>query len=207
MEGAAEVAGLLGRLDALDRDITLALNSWHNPVTDSMWQFFSHVQIWYAMYLIIIAFFFIRLGWKKALIVTASCILFVVACDQFANLIKHAVCRLRPMEDADMIARGLHVLEGHGGLYGFFSAHAANCLGFAVCSTMGFRIDYRHSYRVYSICITSWALLVGVSRVFVGKHYLGDVLVGFAVGALIGWICGCLSRYFCSMIKPSPAKH
>lgn len=200
MEGAAEVAGLLGRLDSLDRDVTLALNAWHNPVTDAVWQFFSHVQIWYAMYFIIIVFFFIRLGWKKALIVTASCILFVVACDQFANLIKHTVCRLRPMEDADMIARGLNVLEGHGGLYGFFSAHAANCLGFAVCSTMGFRNDHRSSYRGYALFIYIWAVLVGVSRVFVGKHYLGDVLAGFAVGALLGWLFGWLAQMFCRKI-------
>lgn len=192
----------LAEIVKLDRDWTLALNAWHNPVTDSLWQFFSHVQIWYAMYLIIIVFFFIRLGWKRALIVTASCILFVVASDQFANLVKHTVCRLRPMEDAEMLARGLNVLEGHGGLYGFFSAHAANCLGFAVCSTMGFRNDRLHGYRGYALFIYIWAVLVGISRVFVGKHFLGDVLVGFAVGALIGWACAKLAQICIRLTGP-----
>lgn len=202
MEGVAEIAlpGWLEQLDRIDRDLTLAVNAWHNPATDAVWQFFSHVQIWYIMYLIIIAFFFIRLGWKKALVVTISCILFVVASDQFANLIKHSVCRLRPMEDADMLARGLHMLEEHGGLYGFFSAHAANSLGFAVCSTMGFRNDKRSSYRGYALFIYVWALLVGISRVFVGKHYLGDVLVGFAVGALIGWALAKLGQLCIKLI-------
>ncbi len=190
MEGLAEIVNL-------DRNITLAINSWHNPVTDAVWQFFSHVQIWYAMYLIIIVFVFIRLGWKKGLVVTASFILFIVACDQLANLIKHATCRLRPMEDADMLARGLHVLEGHGGLYGFFSGHAANCFGFAVCSTMGFHNDRRRSYRWYSIFIFTWAILVGLSRIFVGKHFFGDVLVGFAAGALIGFLFGWLGQLIC----------
>lgn len=190
MEGLAEIVNL-------DRNITLAINSWHNPVTDAVWQFFSHVQIWYAMYLIIIVFLFIRLGWKKALVVTASFFLFVLACDQFANLIKHATCRLRPMEDADMLARGLHVLEDHGGLYGFFSGHAANCFGFAVCSTMGFRNDKSRSYRWYSIFIFTWAVLVGLSRIFVGKHFFGDVLVGFAAGALIGFLFGWLGQFIC----------
>lgn len=194
MEGVAEVDNVLARLDALDRDLTLAINAWHNPVTDSVWQFFSHVQIWYIMYLVIIVFFFIRLGWKKALVVTLSCILFVVACDQFANVVKHCVQRLRPMEDADMIARGLHVLEGRGGLYGFFSGHAANSMGFAVCSGMGFRNDRRRDYRGYSVAIIVWAMLVGLSRVFVGKHFLGDVLAGFIVGAIIGWVFAALAR-------------
>ena len=200
MEGVAEIGGFLGWLDGLDRDLTFAINSWHNPVTDSVWQFFSGVKIWYIMYLIIIVFFFIRLGWKKALVVTVSCILFVVACDQFANLVKHAACRLRPMEDADMLARGLNVLEGHGGLYGFFSAHAANSLGFAVCSKIGFMNDRSHNYRIYGIAITVWALLVGVSRVFVGKHYLGDVLVGFAAGLLLGLAFGWMAKLICKKL-------
>lgn len=189
MEGVAEISlpAWLERLDSIDRDITLAINAWHNPATDALWQFMSQVRIWYAMYLLIIVFFFIRLGWKRALVVTVSCILFVAASDQFANLVKHTVCRLRPMEDADMLARGLHVLEGYGGLYGFFSAHAANCLGFAVCTTKGFRNDSRSRYRGYALFIFIWALMVGVSRVFVGKHYAGDVLVGFIVGTLLGW--------------------
>ena len=178
----------------LDRSLTLALNGLHTPASDAVWQFFSQVRIWYVMYLVIIVFFFIRLGWKRGLWVTVCCILFVLACDQFANLVKAFVHRLRPMEDADMIARGLHVLEGHGGLYGFFSAHAANSLGFAVCSSMAFRNDTSRSYRAYTICITVWAVLVGLSRVFVGKHFLGDVLAGFAVGLLFGFLFGLLSR-------------
>ena len=146
------------------------------------------------MYLIIIVFLFIRLGWKRALAVTLSCVLFVVACDQFASLVKAYAHRLRPMEDPGMLERGLNVLEGSGGLYGFFSAHAANALGFAVCSTMGFRNDRRRSYRGYAIFIYTWALLVGISRVFVGKHFIGDVLTGFAVGLLLGWLFGALGR-------------
>ncbi len=179
----------------LDRSLTLAINSWHYPFTDAVWQFFSHVQIWYIMYIIIVIMLFVKLGTKRALIVTASLLLFIIASDQLANLVKHAVCRLRPMEDADMIARGLRALEAHGGLYGFYSGHAANAMGFAVCSAMGFRNDpVGRRYRTYTVCITLWAVLVGLSRVFVGKHFLGDVLAGFAAGRLTGWIFGKLAQ-------------
>lgn len=188
-------------MESLDKDLTLFLNSLNCPVSDAVWQFFSMVKIWYIMYLAVIVFFFIRLGWKRGLVVTLCCALFVLCTDQFANLVKNSVCRLRPMEDADMIARGLHVLEGHGGLYGFFSAHAANSLGFAVCSSMGFKNDKTRSYRTYTIAIYAWAVLVGISRIFVGKHFLGDVLVGFAAGALFGWLFGTLARGFIKWLK------
>lgn len=194
MAGAAEISGLLQLLDAADRDATLALNALHSPVSDAVWLFFSARGIWFVMYAVILFFMFRNLGWRRALIVFASCVLFVLACDQFANLVKHSVCRLRPMEDADMLSRGLHVLQDHGGLYGFFSAHAANAMGFAVCSAVGFGCDRSRNYRPYKICIILWALLVGVSRVFVGKHYLGDVLAGFAVGLLLGLLFGWLGR-------------
>ena len=44
----------------------------------------------------------------------------------------------------------------------------------------------------------TWAALVAISRVFVGKHYLGDVLAGAIIGAIAGYlfvtIAGVISR-------------
>ena len=187
MEGLAEI-------DRLDRSVTLAINGLHSPVTDTIWQFFSNKEIWFVLYAAVIVSLFIRLGWKKALVVIGSCILCVLACDQIGNLVKETVARLRPCEDQFMLDQGLRMLEGPGGLYGFYSAHAANAMGFAICSIIGFRSDVTRSYKAYSIFIVIWAVLVGVSRVFVGKHFLGDVLAGFVAGLLFGWLCGALGR-------------
>lgn len=174
-------------LHHMDKDITLAINSLHCGFSDFVWQIFSDKQIWYALYLIVLVMLFVRLGWKKGLAVTISCILCVVACDQFANFTKAHFERLRPCWDGEMLERGLHMLEGKGNLYGFYSAHAANAMGFAICSFMGFRNDQKHNYKAYGWGIFVWALLVGTSRVFVGKHFFGDVMVGFAVGLAFGW--------------------
>lgn len=174
-------------LHHVDKDVTLAINSCNSPFTDYIWQIFSDKEIWYVLYLIVLVMLFVRLGWKKGLAVTISCILCVVACDQFANFTKDFFERLRPCWDGEMLDRGLHILEGKGNLYGFYSAHAANALGFAACSFFGFRNDRRSRYRSYGWGIFIWALLVGISRVFVGKHFFGDVMVGFAVGLLFGW--------------------
>ena len=65
---------------------------------------------------------------------------------------------------------------------------------FAVGTRMAFADDIRHSYKRYSAGIAIWAFLVGISRVFVGKHFLGDVLVGFVTGILIAVLVLKLSR-------------
>lgn len=182
-----------------DQQLTLALNSWHSPFTDPIWQFFSDKLVWIPMYAGIIALLFWKLGWKKALIVLAGVGITFGFCDQFSNIIKDATCRLRPLRDEYMVSHGLHILE-YGGKYGFFSAHAANSLGLAFCTYIGLKSytsssDNRKSpwwIKAYGCWIFLWAAMVGISRIFVGKHYLGDVLVGFIVGAAAGMVFGYL---------------
>lgn len=197
MECPAAVVDLLRSLHHTDKDITLAINQLHCQFSDFAWQLFSNKEIWYVLYAAVAFFLFRRLGWKKALVVVGACILCIVGCDQLANFTKAAAGRLRPCCDGEMISRGLHILEGYGGRYGFYSAHAANAMSFAVCSAIGFRLDRRHSYRSYSILIIVWALLVGFSRIFVGKHFFGDVMTGFLVGAAVGFALGKISTAIC----------
>jgi undecaprenyl-diphosphatase len=42
-----------------------------------------------------------------------------------------------------------------------------------------------------------WAFMVAVSRIFVGKHYLGDVIVGLLIGSLAGWLFARLAGWLC----------
>lgn len=182
-------------LHSIDQRVTLAINLLHSAITDPVWQLFSAKKIWFIMYAVILGFFFWNLGWKRALVVMCMCILTVTCCDQLGNLVKYSVARLRPCWDEFMVAGGLHMLEGKGNHFGFFSAHAANALGFAICSYLGFKNDTTRSYKIYGWCIFSWAILVGISRIFVGKHFLGDVLVGFVVGLVIGYAFARVGRW------------
>lgn len=185
-----------------DQHITLAINSFHSTISDQIWMFFSDKLVWIPMYVAIIVLLFWKLGWKRALVVMAAVLMTFGFCDQFSNLIKHAVARIRPLNDEFMVASGLHILERGGG-YSFFSAHAANSLGLAFSSYIGLTscLTYRDVegkpmwIKLYGGWMFFWATMVGISRVFVGRHYLGDVLVGFAVGAAAGIALGCLSRF------------
>lgn len=176
-----------------DRELTLAINSFHSPVTDYIWLFFSNKQIWFLMYALVAFFLFKRLGWRRALLWLVALVLMIVCCDQGSNFIKDLVARWRPCKDPYMLENGLWVLEG-GGKYGFYSSHAANSLAFAVGSVMAFRSDGSRC-TPYAVWIYCWALLVGISRIFVGKHFFGDVLVGFIVGAVFAWLIGKLALW------------
>ena len=153
-----------------DQQLTLTINSWYSAFTDPVWAFFSDKIVWIPMYVAIVALLIWKLGWRKGLVVIAAAGLTFGFCDQFSNLIKYAVGRIRPVNDEFMIASGLHILERGGG-YSFFSAHAANAFGLA-CSTF----------------------IGAVSRIFVGKHYLGDALVGIVVGCAAGLAFGYLAQ-------------
>ena len=185
--------GIWQTLEQADKLATLEINSWSSAITDPIWQIFSNIPIWVPMYVIIVAFIIQRLGWKKGLIVVAAAALTFGFCDQSSNFIKALTERLRPCHDPYMIHNGLNILES-GGKFSFFSAHAANAFGLATCTTIGFRIDKRLKYKGYITWMYIWATLVAVSRIFVGKHFLGDVIVGICVGTMAGWAFGTLAK-------------
>lgn len=185
-----------------DQLITLEINSWDSPITDPIWQFFSDKLVWAPMYAAIIALLIWKLGWKRGLMVLAGALLTFGFCDQFSNLVKHAVERIRPLHDEFMVSNGLNILEKGGG-FSFFSAHSANSFGLAFSTFLGMKLCLRNSgstivpkwLKAYGIWMFFWATMVAVSRIFVGKHYLGDVIVGIIVGSIAGIAFGWLASF------------
>ena len=184
----------------IDQLLTLKINSWHSFITDPIWQFFSDKLVWAPMYAAIIALLIWKLGWKRGLMILAAALLTFGFCDQFSNLIKHAVGRIRPLNDEFMVAQGLHILERGGG-YSFFSAHSANSFGLACSTFFGMKrclMAVPKWLKAYGWWMFFWAFMVAISRIFVGKHYLGDVIVGILVGSLTGY---CFARLASFIIK------
>lgn len=63
--------------------------------------------------------------------------------------------------------------------YGFASGHTSAATAFALGLALFFGVRRRWPWAV----AIAWALLMGVSRMYLGRHFLGDVLGGLAVGA------------------------
>ena len=183
----------LAQPDAWDRSATLWLNSLYTPGADGFWAFLSHTQAWYPLYALVMVLLVVRLGWKRGLAAILACILTVVLADQTCNLVKAAVGRLRPCHDPQMLALGLHVPHPSRGLYGFFSAHATNTFSFALLTSRFLRPSAPSGTaspgdilcRLYTPVIFVWAVLVSLSRIVRGVHYLGDVLSGALFGLLL----------------------
>lgn len=189
----------LEQLEMLDKEATLAINTSSNAFTDAVMPVLSYVKIWIPLYLIVLGIIIYRMGWKAGLVVVLALILNVVCADQLANLVKNGVGRLRPCVDVWMTSHGLHVLEGGGGC-GFYSGHAANVFSFAICSMLC--LSYIRAKKgavgqesgrnrkiflgIYGSVIFLWALSVSISRVYCGKHFLGDITVGAVSGLVTG---------------------
>lgn len=169
--------------------------------------FLSDVRIWFPAYGIIFGLMLWRLGWKKGLIVILSCILAVILTDQVSAHIKDCIQRLRPLYTTELLKNGLHWPQGRYSFFGFFSGHASNAFGFAVCSFLGFRLnDTTRRYGAYGWCVFAWAVLVAFSRVMMAAHYFGDVLTGALFGLAVGLLmAGFAHRVIRRWIEPVTA--
>ncbi len=180
-----------------DQQASLWLNKLGNATWDPFWLMLSDTRFWFPAYGIIMLFLFRELGWKKGLAVLLSIIVMLVTVDQSCNGFKAGLERLRPCYNAWMIAHDIRLPYGvTGHLFGFFSAHAANTFGFAATSFLGFQLNRpKRSYCVYGWCVFIWAALVAYSRIMMGAHFLGDVLVGACYGLAVGSAIACLTHY------------
>lgn len=92
-----------------------------------------------------------------------------------------SVCRLRPSNPENPLSEMVHIVGGYrGGSYGFPSCHAANSFALASFLILLF------ANRKLSLFIFAWAVLNSYSRVYLGVHYPGDLLVGAIIGTAAG---------------------
>lgn len=104
--------------------------------------------------------------------------LIIFCCDQTASgILKPLVGRLRPSNLDNPISPMVHIVQGYrGGAHGFPSSHAANSWG------MAFFAMYLVKRHKLTLFLAIWALITCYSRMYLGVHYFGDILVGTIIG-------------------------
>lgn len=172
----------------LDTQVFLWINSHHCSAMDwTMWVLSQH---WSWAVVLVLAFGLLTLRreprrWWVVLLGVTLC--FLLADQGSVHLFKETVCRLRPCHVLDNV----RMFRTHcGGQYGFVSSHAANA--FAIVTFLVLRYRQR-TWAV--ILLIFWALATCYSRIYLGKHYAGDVLCGAFFGILIGLIIWLLSQW------------
>ncbi len=162
------------QLEAMDQALFFFINqTLSNPVTDILMPFVTsdmNLRIFYAASLFLIL-------WKgdtKLRLAVIFSLVTVAICDQMvSSLLKPLLGRPRPCHELEV-----HLLVGCGGGLSMPSSHAANLFGQA--------FFFRKVAPFTAKYLIPLAIVVGLSRVFVGVHYPADILVGSALGTLVG---------------------
>lgn len=176
---------MLDQLINADIQLFTFLNGLHASWLDPIMWWISARTPWIPFYVFLIVMMILRLKWKRGLLAIVSIVLVVIIADRFTSgFMKPYFERPRPSHEK-RIRDKVHVLKdcnGHeyrGGAYGFASSHSANAFGMAMFMFLLFRGRWRWMFV--------WAFVVAYSRIYLGVHYPGDILVGGLTGVLAAW--------------------
>lgn len=167
----------------LDKELFFFLNGLHADWLDAIMFWISDKIIWIPFYAFL-AYLIIKEYKWKAVIWLVGIGLAIAASDQIlSGIMKPYFERYRPSRDPAL--QGLvHIVNGYtGGRYGFASSHAGNV--FALATFMFFLLRDRYQWIVW---VFVWAAVVSYSRIYLGVHYPGDIIIGGIIGTLMGWI-------------------
>ena len=170
-----------------DKELFLYLNGLSTGNWDYFWLTITRIENWIPLYILFFILYWKKLPRKKALFATISTLGIMGLTLGITTLVKNSVTRIRPSNEP-ALKGAVRVLQ-EATDFSFFSGHSA--VSFAV-SIFIILILKKHTKWVWFILI--WPLLFALSRIFVGVHYPGDLLIGALVGTLLAIISRRLLR-------------
>lgn len=190
-------------MQQLDDRILLYINSFHSEYFDFVMWHISGKWIWIPFYLSLAWLAWRRFGLRGLCLVLAAVGLTFAVTDHFSiQVFRGIFTRMRPSNPDNPISPLVHIVAGYrSGRYGFPSAHAANTAGLAVLMSLFFR------NRLQSLVLAGWVLVVCYSRMYLGVHYLGDLLAGAAFGASVAVVSYSVVRRMPWQLQPSALSH
>lgn len=174
----------------MDTTLTLILNGSDNLYLSSIAFLATKIWIWFPLYAAIIYALVREHNFRQFLIITLALMATIFVADQVASgIFKPLVARWRPTHNPQ-ISHLVDIVNGYrGGNYGFFSSHASN----TAATTTFLALLFRH--RSTSITLVCWTLINCWTRLYLGVHFLGDIITGLLFGNLIGSIFYIVCRH------------
>jgi undecaprenyl-diphosphatase len=100
------------------------------------------------------------------------------------QFLKHTFDKPRPLKlFQEILHQPINVIGEQLRDFGFPSGHTFLAFSSAVY------ISDKVKKKYITILVFFLALLVGISRILVGAHFLSDVIGGVVIGILFSWIC------------------
>ena len=177
-------------LESIDQSIVLFINGLHSPWLDEVMWLVSGKWIWFPLYYGMLYYAYRTFGPVHCLYFVLTMLAIIAMSDMVSSqIIKKIVERVRPSHHL-ILGPKLHFYEEspgnlyRGGEFGFVSSHAANFFALAVFYGMALKSIFpRVIYVLLGI-----ACLVAFSRIYLGVHYLSDVIGGAVVGGTIAFV-------------------
>lgn len=164
-----------------ERDLFFMLNGSDSPFLDRFMWLFSGKAVWLPLAAFILLVLVYKKKWRESLLILLAIVLVITLCDQFAShLCKPLFTRFRPTHHPDFMDQVRTVFDYRGGKYGFVSSHAANAFGFATFMSLLFR------NRLFTWTIFIWAALTAYTRIYLGVHFISDIVPGTIAGLFFG---------------------
>lgn len=166
-----------------ERDAFFALNGSDSAFLDRFMWLYTGKEVWLPLAILIIGVLVYKKNWRESLLIILAIALVVLLCDQFASHVcKPLFTRFRPTHHPDFMEQVKTVFNYRGGLYGFISSHAANAFGFATLMALIMK------NRWFGWTLFLWATLTAYTRIYLGVHFISDVVPGMVVGILFGYV-------------------
>jgi undecaprenyl-diphosphatase len=175
---------MLDFLNTLDTQLFLFLNQFHSPFFDSIMLTVSYNKILGVTIILFLCGMGIYYFKKKFILMFIFCLATFGISDVISYRgFKENVQRLRPCHQ-EQLKEQVH-LAGQkcwGGKYGFYSSHASNTFALS----MFFWLLYRRRHKAFAL-LFAYAGLISYSRIYLAKHFPGDVFAGAIAGSLIAF--------------------
>ncbi len=173
-------------MQVIDERIVLFFQGIRCEGLTGLFNVFIPLEFWNVVAVVLVFFLFFRTGTLKVPVVS---FLLAKGLSQFYyELIKNLVHRPRPFLT---IKGAVPLMTPHG--FSFPSGHSTLAMAMAVVLAF-------HFPRA-RIALLILVILIGFSRVYFGVHYLSDVLAGFVLGGILGWLCIIMERAIISATK------
>lgn len=174
---------MLESITQFDTNLFLLINQANNNVLDIIMFYASSNLFWIPLYVLLFILIGIKYRWKAIIAVVFVILAVAIADLSSVHLFKNVFQRLRPCYEPALTPI-INNIVGCGGKYGFVSSHAAN--SFAIVIMVVKLIGDKHKWLNWLMPL--WGILILYSRIYLGKHYPGDVIAGAILGAIIGWL-------------------
>jgi undecaprenyl-diphosphatase len=157
------------------------------PFLDKFFSLITNVNNWYIAYAILLLISIIK-GGRKGRIAAIGVLILITITDQVSHqIVKEIFHRLRPC----IVLSDAIIPLGCNGTFSFPSNHAFNNFAAAV-------FIYKFFPKLkWALFIT--AVLISLSRVYLGLHYPSDILGGAVFGIVFGYLFALLVQWLDSI--------